>query len=215
MIEIYNFHIPNQPGIGLESVYKVISGPLPLPRRTATTTEFCRHKQFLPRNGGPLASCHYVQIPTFRVHLNGRWNKCSQLCLNNPYSKRLKCSHLLKVIYEMFFQPGHSKRNMSSSFTEWCLKEPSTDSTIKSRIHPEGRQRTIGRQCVSAITCEALLWIYPPPRMPVNTRIITFLLGRILINLHFPLLLGAGRTNICIYKYLYIYSSISKLRPLL
>lgn len=66
--------------------------------------------------------------------------------------KRLKCSHLLKVIYKMYFQPGHSKRNMSSSFTEWCLKEPCTDSTIKSRIHPEGRQRTVGScQCVSAI----------------------------------------------------------------
>ena len=154
-----------------------------------------------------LEVCHYVQMPTFWVYLtkpmDAEINKHSYVTFTHKWwriiPKRLKCSHLLKVIYKMFFQPGHSKRKMSSSFTEWCLKEPSTDSTIKSRIHPEGgRQRTVGRQCVSAITCEALLWIYPPPRMPVNTGIITFLLGRILINLHFPLLLGAGRTNICI-----------------
>ena len=39
-------------------------------------------------------------------------------------------------------------------------------------------------------------WIYfglsPPPRMPVTTRIITFLGSGIPINLHFPQLLGGG-----------------------
>ena len=37
-----------------------------------------------------------------------------------------------------------------------------------------------------------VLWIYPPPRMPVTTWIITFLGSGVLINNHLWLLLGGG-----------------------
>ena len=51
-------------------------------------------------------------------------------------------------------------------------------------------------------------WVVPLPRMPVTTRIITFLVGNpgIPINLHLPLLLGGGTTQMihmvgCVFFY--------------
>ena len=38
-------------------------------------------------------------------------------------------------------------------------------------------------------------WVVPLPRMPVTTRIITFLVGNPNLNLHLPLLLGRGTTQ--------------------
>ena len=40
-----------------------------------------------------------------------------------------------------------------------------------------------------------LFWVWRPPRMPVTTRIISFLGSGIQINLHLPLLLGGGHTQ--------------------
>ena len=37
-----------------------------------------------------------------------------------------------------------------------------------------------------------IYWVWPPPRIPVTTRIITCLVGDPNLNLHFPLLLGGG-----------------------
>ena len=39
-------------------------------------------------------------------------------------------------------------------------------------------------------------WVVPPPRMPVTTRIITFLVGDPELNLHLPQLLGGGTTQV-------------------
>ena len=39
-------------------------------------------------------------------------------------------------------------------------------------------------------------WMWPPHRMPVTTRIITFLVGNPELNLHLPLLLWGGHTQI-------------------
>ena len=40
-----------------------------------------------------------------------------------------------------------------------------------------------------------ICWIVPPPRMPVITRIITFLVGDPNLNLHLPPLLAGGTTQ--------------------
>ena len=38
-------------------------------------------------------------------------------------------------------------------------------------------------------------WVWPPPRMPVTTRILTFLGSGIPINLHWPQLRGGGHSQ--------------------
>ena len=44
-------------------------------------------------------------------------------------------------------------------------------------------------------------WVWPPHRIPVTTRIITFLVGDPNLNLHFPLLLGGGHIQTIHTKY--------------
>ena len=39
-------------------------------------------------------------------------------------------------------------------------------------------------------------WVVPPPRMPVTTRIIPYLVGNPNLNLHLPLWLGGGTTQL-------------------
>ena len=41
---------------------------------------------------------------------------------------------------------------------------------------------------------EGIHWVWPLPRIPVTTRIITFLVGNPDLNLYLPLLLGRGKT---------------------
>ena len=46
-------------------------------------------------------------------------------------------------------------------------------------------------------------WVVPPPRMPVTTRITTFLGLGIPINLHLPQLLGGGTTQVIQISWLF------------
>ena len=45
---------------------------------------------------------------------------------------------------------------------------------------------------------DVILWVVPPPRIPVTTRNITFLVGDP-YKLSFPLLLGGGTTQVILY----------------
>ena len=49
-----------------------------------------------------------------------------------------------------------------------------------------------------------IYWVWPPPRIPVTTRIVTFLGSGTPINLHLPLLLGGGHIQ-GIYTIIYLH----------